>query len=215
MDNEDFSITSGARVKALREGRGWSQNELARYMTQGLPEGDNIYAMTVKRIENGSRALKLAEAVLLADIFQTSVDDIAGRGRDEDVLYAEQSLALANKKLLHASSGVIDSVTQYLADYWDYRALAEQVDLSQNPALRESVSHGFFYSEFYVLLMLAIEKWQQAEVFSKAEDTDLFSEKTRSFQELDTLVQDSLGVTKTWGEQIGEPGSFTPFSGGS
>lgn len=215
MDNEDFSANSGARVKALREGRGWSQNELARYMTQGLPDGDNIYAMTVKRIENGSRALKLAEAVLLADIFQTSVDDIAGRGRDEDVLYAEQSLALANKKLLHTSSGVIDSVAQYLADYWDYRALAEQVDLSQNPAMREAVNQGFFYSEFYMLLIFAVEKWQQAEVLSKIEDTDLFSEKTRSFPELDTLVQDSLGVTKTWGEQIGESGNFTPYSGGA
>lgn len=59
-------------LKSLREHAGWNQPELARRMVdQGWP---TYSQMTVKRTEEGDRAVPLAEAVGLAEVFGVKVE---------------------------------------------------------------------------------------------------------------------------------------------
>jgi Zn-dependent peptidase ImmA (M78 family)/transcriptional regulator with XRE-family HTH domain len=57
----------GCRVKAAREAKGWTQDQL----TQGLGLNDR---QTVSDIENGKRALKPDEMLLLSDLFDRDIE---------------------------------------------------------------------------------------------------------------------------------------------
>lgn len=58
-------VTIGANLKAYREDRGWSQQELADKLADN---GVRIFRQAVQSIEKGERTLKLSEAVALANL---------------------------------------------------------------------------------------------------------------------------------------------------
>jgi transcriptional regulator with XRE-family HTH domain len=75
----------GERVRKERDRLGWSQEELARRMTdRGIP----AYASTIAKIESGRkpRPARLGEAIVIADLFEAPVSALLGRPPDETTL---------------------------------------------------------------------------------------------------------------------------------
>jgi transcriptional regulator with XRE-family HTH domain len=64
----------GARIRNLREKKGWSQRELARRV--------NLNASVMNRIELGTRPVADHELVRFADVFEISSDYLLGRTTD-------------------------------------------------------------------------------------------------------------------------------------
>ena len=58
----------GERVKTLREGRDWSQDELARRL--------NIHRVSLARLEGGTRKPSVEVLERLADVFRLSLWDL-------------------------------------------------------------------------------------------------------------------------------------------
>lgn len=66
----------GYNLRRLRESSGWSQSELARRMKAA--GWDKYNQMAVSRTEEGSRAVRLDEAVALAGVFGRGLNDLLG-----------------------------------------------------------------------------------------------------------------------------------------
>lgn len=64
-------ITTGQRIRRLRERKGWTQLELAAAL--------NINNSVLSRIESGKRPVEDELLVRLADLFGTSTDYLLGR----------------------------------------------------------------------------------------------------------------------------------------
>lgn len=96
MGNADpFAKRFRERLRSEREARKWSQADVARMLAD---RNVSTYATTVAKIEAGDRAVRLDEAVAIADIFGMSMDAFLGRGhspeaRLTDVLRTLQSTA--------------------------------------------------------------------------------------------------------------------------
>jgi transcriptional regulator with XRE-family HTH domain len=77
---QQAEVRFGQRLKDLREDRDWSQEELARRLTAaGVP----TQASTIGKLEwesRAPRAVRLAEIMALADIFEVSIDWLLQRG---------------------------------------------------------------------------------------------------------------------------------------
>jgi transcriptional regulator with XRE-family HTH domain len=76
----------GKRVREERDRRGWSQEELAKRLTE---RGIHVHASTIAKIESEKkpRAVRLGEAVGIADLFELSVDVLLDRqGPDDSTL---------------------------------------------------------------------------------------------------------------------------------
>jgi transcriptional regulator with XRE-family HTH domain len=56
----------GARVREIRQARGWTQDDLAKRMTSA---GYQMHQTTLTKLENGSRPTSVGEAAALAAIF--------------------------------------------------------------------------------------------------------------------------------------------------
>lgn len=64
----------GANLRRFREAYGWSQSELARQMQEaGWPKYSQV---AVSRTEEGSRAVRLDEAISLARLFNRKLQDL-------------------------------------------------------------------------------------------------------------------------------------------
>lgn len=59
----------GKSVARLRQGRGWSQAELARRVNQTEVVSTHWFAQTVTKVERDVRGLTLAEGLVLATMF--------------------------------------------------------------------------------------------------------------------------------------------------
>lgn len=79
-------VTNGERVKHhfsealkdLRKERDWSQPRLEQMLAdKGIP----LHWTSIAKIEKGERQVKIHEAAAIADLFDTSVDALLGRGR--------------------------------------------------------------------------------------------------------------------------------------
>lgn len=70
----------GSNIRRLREAKEWSQSELARRMK--LAGWGKYSQMAVSRTEDGARTVRLDEAIVLADLLSSSIDDLL-RSRDE------------------------------------------------------------------------------------------------------------------------------------
>lgn len=92
MEKTDRNKTIGERVKKFREARGWSQNQLAKEMLS-RPGVDSFHAMTVKRIEDGQRELKLSEIINLASALDVTIDSLVSN--DEHAQESERILSLS------------------------------------------------------------------------------------------------------------------------
>lgn len=83
----------GKSVRTERERRGWSQEELAKRLeAKGI---ENIYASTIAKIESEKkpRAVRLAEAMAIAEVFDVSLDALLGRKtrKGNDLAYMVRS----------------------------------------------------------------------------------------------------------------------------
>lgn len=68
----------GANLRRMREWRGWSQSELARQMQEaGWPKYSQV---AVSRTEEGSRVVRLDEAIAIARVMERRVDDLLDAG---------------------------------------------------------------------------------------------------------------------------------------
>lgn len=65
------------RIRTERLQRKWTHKQLAEFMSN--KSGPPIDVTTVSKIERGERAVRISEAVVLADLFDTSVDSLLGR----------------------------------------------------------------------------------------------------------------------------------------
>ncbi|MFJ6453776.1 helix-turn-helix domain-containing protein [Paenarthrobacter sp. NPDC091669] len=64
----------GANMRRFREYRGWSQSEVARLMQEaGWPKYSQV---AVSRTEEGTRTVRLDEAIAIASLFDRRVDDL-------------------------------------------------------------------------------------------------------------------------------------------
>jgi transcriptional regulator with XRE-family HTH domain len=89
----------GKRVRDERERREWSQEELAKRLTdKGIP----VYASTIAKIESEKkpRATRLGEAAGIADLFGVSLDSLLGRhtGLHSDLVFALRGLTDAARQ---------------------------------------------------------------------------------------------------------------------
>jgi transcriptional regulator with XRE-family HTH domain len=76
------------RIRTEREQRGWTQEQLAEQMSS--KNGPPMHWTIVAKIESGTRAVRINEAAVFADVFDTSVDALLGRKaqRGDDADYA-------------------------------------------------------------------------------------------------------------------------------
>ncbi|WP_237212441.1 helix-turn-helix domain-containing protein [Rothia nasimurium] len=121
MDREDFAARTGERIRALRQSKDWSQNELARRLNDVAGgDGSAFHAMTIKRIEEGKRSLKFDEAVMLSQLFGINVTRLQGAfyesGYVEDL---ENALLVLTSRANEISNGL----HEYLSAYWAARYL--------------------------------------------------------------------------------------------
>ena len=75
MIDESLDVTAGENIRRLREQLGYSQAELARRVGGGFRQ------QTIVKIEKGTRPLRLAEAVAVADALSVTVEDLHRSGR--------------------------------------------------------------------------------------------------------------------------------------
>jgi len=79
-------IQLGARIKALRKAKGWTQKELANMVDVRYPQ--------LNKYESGLHAPPVEKLVLLADALETSVDFLlAGDSRDNIPLHNQRLIA--------------------------------------------------------------------------------------------------------------------------
>lgn len=88
METTERNRRIGQKLRELRENRGWSQNELARKMTE-RPGLGNFYPMTIKRIEAGERPIKLDEAMEFAYLLGISLDVLVAI-TDDEIFYQRE-----------------------------------------------------------------------------------------------------------------------------
>jgi transcriptional regulator with XRE-family HTH domain len=97
------------QVKRHRERCGWSQSDLAkRLQDNGL---EHIIPSTVAKIEGGARSVRIDEANVLADLFETSVDALLGRAVLEDADDVANEVRLARHTALKAQLEIQTSQT--------------------------------------------------------------------------------------------------------
>lgn len=90
-----------AAVKRHREARGWSQGKLAREM--GALGWDSFHQTTIRRLEDGQRAVRLGEARALAKIFDTTVSQMMAPTEIESLM----SSLLADLRELHSAENAV------------------------------------------------------------------------------------------------------------
>jgi transcriptional regulator with XRE-family HTH domain len=113
---EDMDIQFGRRVFNQRKRLGWSQDELAKRLSEkGLP----VYASTIAKIESKHkpRAVRLAEAAAIADLFGVSMDTLLGRSvaPEADEMYTLRALLDTAQQAAWQLSGVEQSLRDQVA----------------------------------------------------------------------------------------------------
>jgi len=74
----------GARIRALRERKGWSQGKLAERL--------KAHPQNVSQIERGARGVSLQQVVRLARILEVSTDEILGEREQDSGLGSDRRL---------------------------------------------------------------------------------------------------------------------------
>lgn len=101
----------GKQVRTNRERLGWTQADLAKRLTD---RGIDTYASTIAKIEAAERkprAVRIAEAMVIADLFGVSLDKLLGRdvGLDDDITY---TLRMTEDTARRASDRIAATMTE-------------------------------------------------------------------------------------------------------
>lgn len=105
--DDDANFAESMRL--LREGRGWSQGEMARRLTAAGLNG--MHQTTVSRLEKGDRPVRLGEATVIAHVLGASLEDMTAPPGIVQTM-ADLSGRLAD--LRRAGLAVGSTVDQYL-----------------------------------------------------------------------------------------------------
>lgn len=148
MKNDEVTARLGANVRTAREARGWSQDQLAAQLTRTL--GREMKPLTVLRIEKGTRPTSVLELVTLADVFGTTIGNLAGEGdEDSSVLPAITRAAFARSGYLDAAEKLVKAERELDAldlsgaseratrDFWDIHSEVQRL-LDDTTARREA-----------------------------------------------------------------------------
>jgi transcriptional regulator with XRE-family HTH domain len=109
----------GERIKAERVSRKWSQSKVAQLL---LDKGiDGIYATTIAKLEKNERAVRIAEACALADLFEVSLDSLLGRstGLDNDLRLILRDLKDVASKASSDVGGLYVAILERTAELAD------------------------------------------------------------------------------------------------
>ena len=71
----DWEALFGSRIREMRAARGWTQDELARRMTEA---GHPMHQTTVAKLENGNRPTSVSEVGALATLFGVAIGSLFG-----------------------------------------------------------------------------------------------------------------------------------------
>lgn len=82
------------RLRRERESHHWSQADLARKLAA---VGLSVHPTTIAKIEAGDRAVRIAEAVAIAEIFGFSLDEAFGRTATDDTEFSYRFRTLQEK----------------------------------------------------------------------------------------------------------------------
>lgn len=108
-DTDPFAKRFRQRLRSERAARGWKQSDISRMLAdRGVP----THATTITKVEAGDRAVRIDEAVAIADIFGMSLDAFLGRGQSSeaqltDVLRTLQSTARQSNEFATASAAAL------------------------------------------------------------------------------------------------------------
>lgn len=106
-DTETDETRFSANMKRLREGRRWSQSEMARRMAQA---GWNTYSqVAVSRTEKGERPIPLGEARAIARLLGTTVDEMVKSSE----VGAVKDLEAAESRMQDMRDAVRDAANLY------------------------------------------------------------------------------------------------------
>jgi transcriptional regulator with XRE-family HTH domain len=129
----------GKRVREERERRRWSQEDLAKRLTvKGIP----TYPSTIAKIEatRKPRAVRLGEAIGIADLFEVALDALLGRqGPDDSTLTFALSVlgdyaGDAQRQIQHAQqvASDIDDQLESVEESFDVPGIDDLRQVAQN-----------------------------------------------------------------------------------
>lgn len=117
--------TFGKAVRKAREDKSWSQRELADKMQRA-----KLDPTAITRIENGSRDVKLGEAVELCEVLDIWIEDAVAWEHDPERRFGEyvtlmrRALLMSRKSMVQALIAVDMAMNVPLGDDDDERILA-------------------------------------------------------------------------------------------
>jgi transcriptional regulator with XRE-family HTH domain len=126
----------GKRVKYERDHRGWSQAEMAKMLSDNGIQP--MHSTTIAKIEAGTRSVRINEALGIANLFATSLDELLDRGQ-----YASQNpLNLALRGLHREARQSGDEVSRIHATLLAHLADIPDDDVDGLDALLEKAENA-------------------------------------------------------------------------
>jgi transcriptional regulator with XRE-family HTH domain len=116
------------RLKRERDGRGWSQAEMAKALSDNdIP----MHSTTIAKIEAGDRSVRIDEAAGIADLLGVSLDGLLGRkGMEDDKSHAMSVLADEARRVGIEVADMMDRLRRAYEDLeaqWDFKGFDEHV----------------------------------------------------------------------------------------
>lgn len=157
------------RLRTERDRRGWTQAELAERLGVGM------HWTTIAKIEKGTRSVRIDEAALIADIFETSVDAMLGRKvqRADDVDYALGALLETAQQSSMQVAGIRNSLAERFTEL-------NALELDGIEELREvagKVDHAF---RVVADGLARIALYRKGEALPKGEINKLYTDSIRA-----------------------------------
>ncbi|MBN7412670.1 helix-turn-helix transcriptional regulator [Mycobacteroides abscessus] len=108
MERSERAEYLRGKLKAERAQRNWSQADVAKLLSSN---GFQTYPTTIAKIEAGDRAVKIEEAIALADLFDITLDALTGRNYEPTGQVAEmRALSATAEKLMPEISSARDQL---------------------------------------------------------------------------------------------------------
>lgn len=133
----------GLEVQAQREDKGWSMTEFASMLSEaGLK---NFHPTTIGRLERGERPVRLNEAVVIAKVLGSALDDLVVEPLpgDDALKFATNSVESSSKRAARAFDvvkfwrrEVEKEVTELRRKLADGTLLSEHVDAAEESCRR-------------------------------------------------------------------------------